>query len=49
VVTYLIAAGVPASRLKFKGYGSSQPAAPNDTEANRALNRRIEMVVLKLK
>ena len=49
VVTYLVAAGVPAARLKFKGYGASQPAAPNDTEANRALNRRIEMVVLKLK
>ena len=49
VVTYLVAAGVPAARLKFKGYGASQPAALNDTEANRALNRRIEMVVLKLK
>lgn len=49
VVNYLVAAGVPAARLKFKGYGASQPAVPNDTEANRALNRRIEMVVLKLK
>jgi outer membrane protein OmpA-like peptidoglycan-associated protein len=49
VVTNLIAAGIPASRLKFKGYGATKPAVANDTEANRALNRRIEMVVLKLK
>jgi outer membrane protein OmpA-like peptidoglycan-associated protein len=47
VVNYLVAAGVPAARLKFKGYGSSKPTASNDTEADRALNRRIEMVILK--
>jgi outer membrane protein OmpA-like peptidoglycan-associated protein len=47
VVNYLVAAGVPAARLKFKGYGSSKPTASNDTVADRALNRRIEMVILK--
>ena len=49
VVSYLIEAGIPTSRLKFKGYGANKPAVSNDTEANRALNRRIEMVILKLK
>ena len=49
VVSYLIEAGIPTSRLKFKGYGATKPAVSNDTEANRALNRRIEMVILKLK
>jgi OmpA-OmpF porin, OOP family len=47
VVSYLVAAGVPAARLKFKGYGDSRPAASNDTEEGRAKNRRIELVILK--
>jgi outer membrane protein OmpA-like peptidoglycan-associated protein len=47
VVSYLVAAGVPAARLKFKGYGDSRPAATNDTEEGRAKNRRIELVILK--
>lgn len=33
--------GVPADRITTKGYGESAPAAPNDTEADRALNRRV--------
>jgi outer membrane protein OmpA-like peptidoglycan-associated protein len=47
VVSYLVAAGVPAARLKFKGYGDSRPSAANDTEEGRAKNRRIELVILK--
>jgi outer membrane protein OmpA-like peptidoglycan-associated protein len=47
VVSYLVAAGVPAARLKFKGYGDSKPSAANDTEEGRAKNRRIELVILK--
>jgi outer membrane protein OmpA-like peptidoglycan-associated protein len=47
VVSYLVAAGVPSARLKFKGYGDSRPAAANDTEEGRAKNRRIELVILK--
>lgn len=46
VYDYLIKAGIPAARLKARGYGQSQPLAPNDTEENRQKNRRIEFSIL---
>jgi outer membrane protein OmpA-like peptidoglycan-associated protein len=33
-------------RIVTKGYGSQQPVAPNTTEENRQLNRRIEFKIL---
>lgn len=45
VVSYLIDAGVPASRLTAIGLGSSRPVASNDTDEGKALNRRIEFSV----
>jgi outer membrane protein OmpA-like peptidoglycan-associated protein len=42
VAGYLKAAGIPADRIHAVGYGQTQPVAPNDSEKNRALNRRIE-------
>lgn len=44
----LIGAGIKEERLTAKGYGSSQPLYPNDTEEHRALNRRTEMVVTQI-
>lgn len=38
---YLIDRGVSAAMLEAKGYGESQPIAPNETEAGRAQNRRV--------
>ncbi len=41
----LVADGVAGSRLVAVGYGASRPAVPNDTEANRALNRRVQLEI----
>jgi len=43
---YLVSKGVAATRLTAKGYGESQPVASNDTDAGRAMNRRVELIVL---
>lgn len=42
VYDYLVAHGIGASRLAYKGFGESQPIASNATEAGRQLNRRTE-------
>lgn len=41
----LVKLGVAVDRLEAKGFGSSNPVAPNDTDENRAKNRRIEIQV----
>ncbi|TNF41526.1 MAG: OmpA family protein [Bacteroidetes bacterium] len=38
--------GIDASRLESDGMGEGQPVAPNDTPANKALNRRVELIKL---
>ena len=47
VVQWLTQHGVAANRLEAHGYGKTRPAYPNDTAANRAKNRRIEITVDK--
>ncbi|HRQ04573.1 MAG TPA: OmpA family protein [Nitrosomonas halophila] len=42
---YLVSRGVPNQRIQVDGRGSYQPVAPNDTPANRARNRRVEIFV----
>mgnify|MGYP001426092666 CR=1 FL=1 len=46
VLKYLTDRGIDASRLRATGYGDTQPLEPNDTEANRAANRRTEFTIL---
>jgi outer membrane protein OmpA-like peptidoglycan-associated protein/tetratricopeptide (TPR) repeat protein len=46
VVDYVVSKGIAADRLQFKGYGLTQPMAPNDTDEGRQLNRRTEFKVL---
>lgn len=47
VADYLVQRGVQASRLKEVGYGSKKPIRPNDSEANRQVNRRIEFQIIQ--
>lgn len=47
VVTYLTAHGIDAARMTQKGYGAEKPLAPNDTDENRQINRRIEFRILR--
>jgi chemotaxis protein MotB len=46
VVTYLIHhGGIEPMLLSAAGYASSKPRVPNDTDAHRALNRRVEIIL----
>lgn len=42
----LLERGVPEARMSKRGFSFSQPAAPNDVEAGRRLNRRTELIVI---
>jgi outer membrane protein OmpA-like peptidoglycan-associated protein len=46
VKSYAVAQGVPSSRLVTVGKGFSEPIADNGTEAGRAANRRVEIVIV---
>jgi len=43
VVRALIEAGVPQDALFAAGFGQNHPVVPNDTDVNRAKNRRVEI------
>ena len=45
VVAWLTAQGVNASLIQATGHGEAQPKVPNNSDRNRALNRRIEITV----
>lgn len=45
VKKYLEEKGVAGDRLNIVGYGPEKPIAPNDTDAGRAKNRRVEFKV----
>jgi OOP family OmpA-OmpF porin len=47
-VMYALAAkGIDIQRLKAKGFGASKPLKANDTEENKAENRRVELVKIQ--
>jgi outer membrane protein OmpA-like peptidoglycan-associated protein len=46
VQDYLISQGVSQNRLSYKGYGENNPLLPNDSEENKAKNRRTAFKVL---
>lgn len=47
VVDFLRNRKVEKERITSKGYGETKPLVPNDSEAHRALNRRVEFRVLE--
>jgi len=42
---YLAAQGVARARLSSRGLGESEPVAPNDSDAGRSRNRRVEVAI----
>ena len=46
VLQYLLLFGIDSSRVQAIGYGETMPVAPNDTDENKARNRRVELVRL---
>jgi len=45
VMAELVTLGIAQDRLTAQGYGEDHPVGDNSTEAGRALNRRISMLV----
>jgi outer membrane protein OmpA-like peptidoglycan-associated protein len=45
VEAFLVSKGVADNRLTTKWYGETQPKYPNDSEANRHKNRRVELAI----
>jgi outer membrane protein OmpA-like peptidoglycan-associated protein len=44
-VTYLASQGVDRSRMRARGLGETEPVAPNESEAGRSRNRRVEVAI----
>lgn len=48
VVKFMIEKKITPDRFVAKGYGESQPIVPNDTEENKAQNRRVVLKILDI-
>ena len=47
VCDYMISKGVSKDRLSYEYYGSTKPLALNDSDENRAKNRRVEFAIIQ--
>ncbi|MFA4973193.1 MAG: OmpA family protein [bacterium] len=47
VYDYFLKNGIDAKRMRTVGYGRTKPIVPNDSAANRAKNRRVEIHIIK--
>jgi len=45
---YMIQKGVNPQKISIVGYSEYRPVAPNDSDANRALNRRVDIVIVDI-
>ncbi len=45
VLHFLLERGLSPDRFSIAGYGEYRPIAPNDTEEDRAKNRRVELII----
>ncbi|MEO1175125.1 MAG: OmpA family protein, partial [Myxococcota bacterium] len=46
VLEFFVDQGFTPNNLAAAGYGEFSPVAPNDSKENRALNRRIEIILV---
>jgi len=46
VAKYLAGRGIDPTMIGVAGFGEARPVAPNDTIANRVLNRRVEIALM---
>ena len=46
VTNYMVSRGVAGARVRWQGFGESQPVADNDTEFGRSRNRRVEIKII---
>ncbi|HTL83394.1 MAG TPA: OmpA family protein [Bacteroidia bacterium] len=49
VYDYLVAQGIDATRMTYKGYGDTKPKVANDTPEHKQMNRRVEMRITSTK
>jgi OOP family OmpA-OmpF porin len=47
VKNYLVERGIEPDRLYVDGFGASKPISDNSTQEGKALNRRVEFIILK--
>jgi OOP family OmpA-OmpF porin len=47
VKSYITAKGINITRVSSIGYGENKPMLPNDSDANKQLNRRVEFKITK--
>ncbi len=48
VYNYLINHAIDSNRIQFKGYGDQKPIVPNNSDENRAKNRRTEFKITQI-
>jgi outer membrane protein OmpA-like peptidoglycan-associated protein len=47
VASFFSLMGIPKQKIKSIGYGENMPIFDNDSEENRAKNRRVEIRIIK--